>query len=139
MLRSWKLFIGLVFVAGLLVGCQTKPPPAGSVSSAHDGHDTDEGGHDDLKEKVDDAKEAKISAELSKLSPEDRQLAESQKFCAVMNHERLGGMGAPLKLDIKGQPVLVCCKGCKQKALKNPDETLEKVAAMKANHETVRP
>ena len=139
MLRSWKLIIGLLFVAALAVGCESKSPPTGTASSAHDTHDShhvNDVGHDEGKVNID---EAKISAVLVKLSPEDRQLAESQKFCAVMNHERLGGMGAPLKLDIKGQPVFVCCKGCKTKALKNPDETLEKVAAMKTNNGAVHP
>ena len=78
--------------------------------------------------------EAKVSSVLGKLSPEDRQLAESQRFCAVMNHQRLGGMGAPLKLDIKGQPVFLCCKGCRAKALKKPDETLAKVAELKTKN-----
>ena len=64
---------------------------------------------------------------------------ELQKYCAVMAKERLGAMGTPLKLDIKGNPVFVCCKGCEKKALKNPDDTLEKVAAMKAKNETARP
>jgi hypothetical protein len=43
-------------------------------------------------------------------------------------------MGAPLKLDVKGQPVFVCCAGCKSKALKNPDETLATVAKLKAEN-----
>ena len=76
---------------------------------------------------------------MNKLGPEDLQLAKSQKYCAVMAKERLGAMGTPIKLDIKGKPVFVCCKGCEKKALKSPDETLAKVAAMKANNETVQP
>ena len=135
MFRSWRIIIGLLFVAVSAAGCQNKTPPVETVSSAHNSH-AGNSQHDDKKANVD---EDKISSELSKLGPEDRQLAESQKFCAVMNHERLGAMGAPVKLDIKGQPVFVCCKGCQQKATKNPDETLEKVAAMKANNETVHP
>ena len=142
MLRSWKLIVGLLFIAGLASGCQSKSPLTGTASSAHDEHDDHhegDGGHDDQQGKVDEAKEAKVSAVLNKLSPEDRKLAESQKYCAVMPKERLGAMGTPLKLDIKGKPVFVCCKGCEKKALKNPEETLEKVAAMKAKNETVHP
>src|SRR5262245_59710560 len=42
--------------------------------------------------------DAKIEAALAKLSPEDRKIAEQQKFCAVSNKSRLGGMGTPVKL-----------------------------------------
>jgi hypothetical protein len=141
MLRSLKLIVGLLLVSGFVVGCQGKSTPPAIASSVHDdqdGHHPSDGDQDTDKEKI-IAKEAKISAVLIKLSPEDRALAESQKYCAVMVKERLGAMGAPLKIDIKGTPVFVCCKGCEKKALKNPDETLEKVAAMKAKNETATP
>ena len=138
MFHSWKVLSGLVAFSLLAVGCQTQtPPPKTAASSAtdhdhSDGHHEADRGHD---EKEDAAVEATVSAILAKLSDEDRQLAEAQKFCAVMSHERLGGMGAPLKFEIKGEPVFVCCKGCQKKALKNPEETLAKVAAMKASHQ----
>lgn len=73
-----------------------------------------------------------VAAERAKLSPEDRALVDAQEWCAVSTDERLGAMGPPLKLDIKGQPVFVCCKGCKRKALADPDKTLAKVAELKA-------
>ena len=137
MLQSRKAALGLVCLGLLTAGCQTEAPPAttSSPQKAHDnsdGHQHDDGEHaDHSHEHSDEATEAKVSAELAKLSPDDRKIAEAQKYCAVMSHERLGAMGPPLKLDIKGEPVFVCCKGCRQKALKNPDETLAKVAAMK--------
>lgn len=78
--------------------------------------------------------DADIDAAMAELSPEDRMEAESQKFCAVMTTSRLGSMGAPLKLDVQGQPVFVCCAGCKTKATKNADETLATVAKLKAEN-----
>ena len=66
-------------------------------------------------------------------------MATAQQFCAVMNQSRLGSMGMPIKLEIKGEPVFVCCAGCKSKALKNPDETLAKVAALKAANKATSP
>lgn len=63
---------------------------------------------------------------LAELSPEDRALAENQKVCPVSG-EPLGAMGAPVKLDVKGQPVFICCEGCKDKILSNPDEYLAKL------------
>ena len=73
-----------------------------------------------------------VAAERAKLPAEDRVLVEAQEWCAVSADERLGAMGPPLKLDVKGQPVFVCCKGCQRKALADPDATLAKVAESKA-------
>lgn len=41
-------------------------------------------------------------------------------------------MGPPLKLDIQGQPVFVCRKGCQRKAESDPEKTLARVAELKA-------
>ena len=73
-----------------------------------------------------------VAAERAKLSPEDRALVEAQEWCVVSSDERLGSMGPPIKLDIKGQPVFVCCAGCKRKAEADPDKTLRKVEDLKA-------
>jgi membrane fusion protein, copper/silver efflux system len=67
---------------------------------------------------------------LAALSPEDRKLAEAQRLCPITN-SLLGSMGPPEKVVIKGQVVFLCCGGCKEEALKNPDKTLEKVAKLK--------
>src|SRR5204863_7725143 len=58
----------------------------------------------------DKQKEADSQAALAKLKPEDRKLAEAQKFCAVLTKNRLGTMGAPVKVMIKDKPVFLCCK-----------------------------
>lgn len=73
-------------------------------------------------------------ASLARLDPEDRKLAEEQKYCAVQNDKRLGSMGTPVKIMVKGQPVFLCCDGCKMKAESNPDQTLAKVEALKAKN-----
>jgi uncharacterized protein (TIGR03000 family) len=78
--------------------------------------------------------QAKIAANLAKLSTEDRQLAEAQKVCAVQPENLLGSMGVPVKVMIQGQPVFLCCKGCQEKALENPDQTLAKVKELKAKN-----
>ena len=74
----------------------------------------------------------KIEAALSELSEEDRTLAKTQKFCAVNAKGRLGSMGKPVKIMVEGQPVFLCCDGCEEDALKNPQETLAKVEKLKA-------
>ena len=71
------------------------------------------------------------SAVLAKLPAEDRAAAEAQKYCAVQNKSLLGSMGAPVKLDLDGTQVLLCCKGCTGKAQANPEATLAKVEELK--------
>ena len=85
-----------------------------------------------------DAQPDEVAGERAKLSPDDRALVEAQEWCVVSTEERLGAMGPPLKLDIKGQPVFVCCKGCKRKAEADPDKTLAKVEGLKANAKAER-
>lgn len=85
-----------------------------------------------------DADEAEIRANLIKLPLEDRLLAEAQRFCAVQDENRLGSMGVPVKVLVKGQPVFLCCKGCRDKALANRDKTLAKVKDLKAKGDTHR-
>jgi uncharacterized protein (TIGR03000 family) len=68
--------------------------------------------------------ETSIAENLAKLSPEDRTLAEKQQFCAVQNGIKLGAMGAPVKIIVKGQPVFLCCESCKARAQSDPERTL---------------
>ena len=78
------------------------------------------------------ADEAKIREALARLDPEDRRLAEAQRFCAVETENRLGSMGTPVKIEVKDQPVFLCCKGCRKRALADPDATLARVRELKA-------
>lgn len=77
-------------------------------------------------------KEKKIAEARAKLAPEDRALVEAQDYCPVMPKQKLGGMGAPVKVVIKGQPVFLCCESCKGTAEDEPDETLKALAELKA-------
>ncbi|WP_439632307.1 hypothetical protein [Gemmata sp.] len=75
---------------------------------------------------------AEVRAEREKLSPEDRALVDAQEWCAINTTERLGSMGPPLKVVVNDQPVFICCKGCRKKALADPDKTLATAADLKA-------
>ena len=92
---------------------------AASVLLAHDDHK-----HDAAKV------EKEISDTMAKLKPEDRKLAEAQRFCPMMAYGRLGAMGAPIKLEIEGKPVFVCCKSCVDDAVKGGKETLTKASKL---------
>jgi Cu(I)/Ag(I) efflux system membrane fusion protein len=81
-----------------------------------------------------DAKAEKIAAALAKLSPADRKLAESQKECPINEGSILGSMGVPVKLNLQGETVFVCCEGCQGGAMDDPAGTLEKVKHLRRLH-----
>jgi hypothetical protein len=78
------------------------------------------------------AVEKEVAANPEKLSPDERNADEGKRFCAVQDGIRLGAMGTPVKVSLKGQPVFLCCEACLKKAQAKPDKTLEKVKAIKA-------
>lgn len=82
------------------------------------------GGHLMPLPTISPADQVKIRTAMEKLAPEDRKLAEAQLFCAIDQDSPLGTMGPILKVNVKGQPVFVCCKGCEAEAKAHPDETL---------------
>ncbi len=73
----------------------------------------------------------KVNATLATLPMEERMAIESQKYCAISEGSLLGGMGAPVKLEISGKPVYLCCKGCVAKAKADPTATMAKVEELK--------
>jgi multidrug efflux pump subunit AcrA (membrane-fusion protein) len=75
--------------------------------------------------------EAEIRAALAKLDWQDRQLAEEQRLCP-QSGRRLGAMGTPVKVMLKGQPIFLCCKGCEEEAKAHEERTLDKVRELKA-------
>lgn len=77
------------------------------------------------------ATEKKISSSLGALAPEDQKQAAAQRFCAVMEHSRLGSMGAPVKVTIEGKPVWVCCKACVAEAREGGKQSVEKAQKLR--------
>lgn len=75
--------------------------------------------------------EAKIKAALAKLPEADRKLAEGQRYCAVKPENRLGSMGAPVKIEVSGKTIFLCCAGCKDAALADPKATLAQAEKLK--------
>jgi YHS domain-containing protein len=109
--RQW---FGVTALLGLMVlaGCQnSEAPPAKPAAEKN-------------------AKDTEAQASLAELTPADRPLAEAQRLCPVTGGA-LGEMGTPVKVDIKGQTVFLCCDACKKKALGNPDKTLANVEKFK--------
>ena len=116
----------LVFAAlGLaLTGCGSKEPappttPAGSDVSedpGHEGHGDGNAGKTDME---------KMQATLAKMDPEDAASAEKQHVCPVSG-KMLGTMGVPEKVTVGDHTVWICCDGCKDKLLADPDKYLAK-------------
>jgi Cu(I)/Ag(I) efflux system membrane fusion protein len=79
-----------------------------------------------------DRDDARVKAELARLSPEDRRLAEQQGECAVREGSRLGLMGVPVKIMLRGLPVFLCCEGCVEEAQAHPEQALARVEMLKA-------
>ena len=74
-------------------------------------------------------------AAFAELSAEDHALAMAQKFCAAEPENLLGSMGTPVKIMIEGEPVFLCCAGCEEKALADPQQTLASAKQLTAAHE----
>ena len=43
-------------------------------------------------------------------------------------------MGMPVKVEIKGKAVFLCCEACRDEALADPEATLKKAAALNISH-----
>jgi len=84
---------------------------------------------------VDGGKSEKIVAALSKLSDEDRAMAERQKICPV-TEQPLGSMGTPVKVDVDGRPIFICCKGCEKRLLDDPGKYLANLADTEPEEES---
>lgn len=118
--RICCLMLFAIFASAVVVGCHSSSST--SSENAGDTQATDTSNEAD----------AEITAALAELSEEDRLAAAAQKFCAVELDSRLGSMGAPFKLMIEGQPVFLCCEGCKDAAVADPKATLASVQQLKA-------
>jgi hypothetical protein len=85
-------------------GCQARPAPATPADA-----------------------DAEIRANLALLGPADQRLAEQQQTCPMMEGVRLGEMGRPYKIIVKGVPAFVCCEGCARAAQEDPELALSKI------------
>jgi len=68
------------------------------------------------------------------LSEDDKALVLAQRLCPVSNEELTFGsdMGDPVKLDVNGETVFICCIGCEKGVRGNEEAILAKVAEFKS-------
>lgn len=81
---------------------------------------------------LDNVLPAEAIAALEKLSEEDRKLAEMQRVCPVAGFA-LGSMGVPPKVEVNGKFVFLCCEGCRDGLLADPDKYLAMLEQAKTN------
>jgi hypothetical protein len=74
--------------------------------------------------------QARIQEAMAKLPDVDRALAEAQKFCPI-HKGRLGLMGKPVRIELEGQVVFLCCSNCTEDAQSDAKKTLAQVAEFK--------
>jgi hypothetical protein len=64
-----------------------------------------------------------IESALKQLAPEEERLARQQRVCPVTKFP-LGSMGKPVRMEVEGRIVFLCCKGCEKSLLKDPAKYL---------------
>jgi Cu(I)/Ag(I) efflux system membrane fusion protein len=123
----------IVVTAGsFLVDAETRlNPAAGSIYFGGSSGSKSGSGGSTVRPTTPENTDAKIDQALARLSESDRKLAQDQKFCPIISGSRLGSMGPPVKIQIQGQAVFLCCKGCEADALADPDATLQKADQLK--------
>ena len=116
--------------ATMLTGCggskdkQDPQKPAAAPTTGHKSEkDRPDSGADD---------NADVATGLAQLSDADRAIAEKQEVCPVSG-ERLGAMGKPVKITVKGRTVFLCCSGCEPAIKKDPDKYLKKLKKPKVS------
>lgn len=100
----------------------TQQPAAGRPAAhEHAAHEHGPAGHEHGT-----ATPSEYAEALSKLAPDDRQTAAQQKTCPVSG-QALGAMGTPVKVNVAGRAVFLCCPGCEQELLSDPQKYLAKL------------
>lgn len=64
---------------------------------------------------------------LSELSDEERTLAIAQRICPVTDLQ-LGSMGVPPQVEVRGEVIYICCEGCRDSLMGNPDKYIARLA-----------
>jgi hypothetical protein len=99
--------------------------PEGMAGGGHTGHDHATQSNAQPK-MISPEKQALIAKNLGMLTAADRQLAIDQANCPVTG-DPLGVMGVPVKLNVDGRSMFICCAACESMVRKDPQGILEKL------------
>ncbi len=121
---SWKLAaLWMVLFGAFAVGlaaCGQNPPSPAAGPQAPAATATP------AKESAGPAASEAQAGTNAAISDADRKLIEKQKVCPVSG-EPLGSMGEAVKVVVKGRTVFLCCEGCKEALMADPDKYLKKL------------
>lgn len=108
--------------------------PEGMAGGGHAGHDHGGGEVPASEEPASLTSSSSTAAEqnLGKLPPPDREAARQQADCPVTG-KPLGSMGVPIRVDVDGRPIFLCCAGCTAMVQKDPQAILQKLALPKSS------
>jgi len=124
------VFVSLAVVVWFtfaLSGCGSDATVRSGSETSTAGHDHAGGNHDHGNAHSEEQGDMDaMTVALASLSPDDAASAKKQHVCPVSG-EMLGTMGAPQKVDVEGQSLWICCDGCEDQLLQNPDEFLAKL------------
>ena len=125
---AFPILLVLLVTLSTFVGCAEDQSPASATPPNPTGmqHDEPAMNHDEHNMAPGQSDMEKMKTALAKLSPEDAASAEKQHFCPVSG-KMLGVMGAPQKVSVNGHTVWICCSGCEEKLLADPDTYLAKL------------
>ncbi len=127
--------VGLCLFAALAVfaGCSQEQPKTTPASPKTEDQKAGDQKTADQKSETAapaDTSAAELPESLKELSAEDLAAVQKQKACPVSGEE-LGSMGKPYKVTVKGQTIFLCCSGCEDDLMKNPDKYLAKLKESK--------
>jgi hypothetical protein len=121
---STVAWLGALGLSALLAGCAGPETPSQSTGR---GAPADQPGSGSATLGAAESQPTGQFAEaFAKLSETERAIARKQETCPVSG-EPLGSMGAPYKVSVKGRDVFLCCEGCEDAVLKDPDTYLAKL------------
>ena len=115
--------IVIILLAWISTGCGTSAPP--QPTDAEPGTEAPLMDHAQQQDPAEQQGE-EVRAALAGLSPEDRHSAQQQRICPVTG-EPLGSMGEPIKLEVEGREVWICCAGCENPLREDPEQYLTKL------------
>jgi Cu(I)/Ag(I) efflux system membrane fusion protein len=67
-----------------------------------------------------------VAAPATAPSTDDHELIARQKVCPVTGND-LDSMGGPVRVEVNGRVVFICCEGCEAKLRKDPGKYLSKL------------
>lgn len=131
-MASWMMVVLALGIYGCGPAADSTSTDSAAPSEENGDHEHEDGDHmheeGDHEHEDGDADGDDVEASINKLPEADQVLARAQKICPV-GGGALGDMGMPVKVDLDGRAVFVCCDGCIEDLKADPAKYLAKLDA----------